>query len=138
MVAPRKSRPISKAHKAALAEGRAQGRAVRRYLEALESSGSKHGRRRSPESIEARLAQIDEVWGEANPITRLHLAQERIDLRSDLDELSTPTIDLDSLEDEFVANAARYADRKGLTYGAFREVGVAPAVLRRAGIRRGA
>ena len=34
--------------------------------------------------------------------------------------------------------AASYAKRKGISYGAFRSVGVSPAVLRAAGISRGA
>ena len=43
--------PMSDSHKAALAEGREQGRAVRRYLEALEAHKLKRGRKRTQESI---------------------------------------------------------------------------------------
>ena len=46
-------------HKAALAEGRAQGRAVRAYLEALETNKPKRGRKRSPASMRTRIEAID-------------------------------------------------------------------------------
>ena len=72
-------------HKAALAEGREQGRIVRRYLEALAH--------RNAGEIEA-------------------------------------------LEGAFITVAGPYSERKGLTYAAWRAVGVKPRVLRAAGIAR--
>ena len=39
------------------ASGRTSGNAVRRYLEALENNRPKRGRKRTPESINARLAK---------------------------------------------------------------------------------
>ena len=51
---------MSDTHKAALAEGREQGRAVRRYLEALEAHKPRRGRKRTPESMEKRLAAIED------------------------------------------------------------------------------
>jgi hypothetical protein len=62
----KRSRSMSDEHKAALAEGREQGRAVRRYLEALESYRPKRGRKRTQESITKRLADI-EARLDANP-----------------------------------------------------------------------
>ncbi len=47
-------------------------------------------------------------------------------------------MDLGALEASFVEAAGPYAARKGLSYAAFREVGVQPAVLAKAGIKRGA
>jgi hypothetical protein len=127
---------MSDAHKAALAEGREQGRAVRRYLEALEAHKPKRGRKRTPESIQKRLAAIDERLGDADALTRLHLTQERMDLENELAS-SDNGVDLEALEDEFVAAAAPYGARKGITYAAWRQLGVDASVLRRAGIRRG-
>jgi uncharacterized protein YicC (UPF0701 family) len=127
---------MSDSHKAALAEGREQGRAVRRYLEALEAHRPKRGRKRTPESVQKRLASIDERLADADALTRLHLVQERMNLESELSS-SESTVDLSALEDEFVAAAAPYGRRKGITYTAWRQAGVDPAVLRRAGIRRG-
>jgi len=127
---------MSDSHKAALAQGREQGRAVRRYLEALEAHRPKRGRKRTPESVQKRLASIDERLADADPLTRLHLVQERMDLENELSS-SDNAVDLEALEDEFVAAAGPYGQRKGITYSAWRQAGVDPAVLRRAGIRRG-
>jgi hypothetical protein len=127
---------MSDSHKAALAEGREQGRAVRRYLEALEAHRPKRGRKRTPESVQKRLASIDERLADADALTRLHLVQERMNLEGELSTTDN-TVDLQALEDDFVASAAPYGQRKGITYGAWRQAGVDPAVLRRAGIRRG-
>src|SRR5690606_2211614 len=59
MAAKRTRTPMSDDHKAALAEGRNQCRAVRRNLEALEAHKPKRGRKRTPESIEKRLDRTD-------------------------------------------------------------------------------
>ena len=128
--------PMSDTHKAALAEGREQGRAVRRYLEALEAHKPRRGRKRTPESMQKRLEAIEEKLPAADPLTRLQLVQERMDLQRQLEAADT-TVDLQGLEDEFVKAAPDYSRRKGITYAAWREAGIDPAVLRRAGIRRG-
>jgi hypothetical protein len=127
---------MSDSHKAALAEGREQGRAVRRYLEALEAHKPKRGRKRTQESIEKRLAAIEEQLPDADPLTRLHLVQERMNLQNEL-AAGDNSVDLAGLEEGFVEAASPYGQRKGITYAAWREAGVDPAVLRRAGIRRG-
>lgn len=127
---------MSDAHKAALAEGRDQGRAVRRYLEALETHRPKRGRKRTPESIQARLASIDERIASADALTRLHLAQERLDLTNMLQAADDDGATIADLEGEFVAAAGTYSRRKGLSYDAWREIGVSPKVLKRAGIGR--
>ncbi len=139
-MAPRKknTREMSDEHKAALAEGRTQGRAVRVYLEALAANKPKRGRKRTPDSVKKRLATIATELGAADPLNRLQLTQEQFDLEAELTALDGPAVDLASLEADFVAAAAAYAERKGISYAAFRAVGVAPTVLSKAGIRRGA
>ncbi len=127
---------MSDSHKAALAEGRDQGRAVRRYLETLEAHKPKRGRKRTPESVQKRLANINEQLADADALTRLHLVQERMNLEAEL-AASDNTVDMKGVEDDFVAAAAPYGARKGITYAAWRHLGVDPAVLRRAGIKRG-
>ncbi len=127
---------MSQEHKDALALGREQGRAVRRYLEALEAHRPKRGRKRTPESIQKRLADIEARMEEADALTRLQLRQERMDLQAELAAKSNG-VDLAQLEEEFVQAARDYGERKGITYAAWREQGVDPGVLRRAGIRRG-
>jgi hypothetical protein len=126
---------MSVEHKAALAEGRDQGRAVRRYLEALEANKPKRGRKRSPESMKKRLAAVEDEIASADPLKRLHLVQERLDLQAAL-ESSEATVDIDELEKEFVSAAATYSERKGISYSAWRELGVPSNVLDRAGITR--
>jgi hypothetical protein len=126
---------MSDRHKQALAQGREQGRYVRRYLEALEAHKPKRGRKRTPESIQKRLATIERSLVDADPLSRVHLIQERMDLEKELAQ-TTQKIDLTRLEDDFVAVAKSYGERKGLTYAAWRAAGVDPAVLRKAGINR--
>ena len=127
---------MSDEHKAALAEGREQGRTVRRYLEALESRRPRRGRRRTPASIHKRLADIDQRLSNADPLSRLHLTQERMNLEREL-SAGEDDVDLDALEGEFVRAARQYGERKGITYQAWRQAGVEPRVLKAAGIDRG-
>ncbi len=122
-------------HKAALAEGRAQGRAIRVYLEALEAHKPKRGRRRTEASISARLESIEALLPDADPVKRLDLIQERLDLTDELAAMQE-TVDMNALEKDFVAAAAGYSERKGISYSAWRELGVEPAVLKKAGIPR--
>jgi hypothetical protein len=126
---------MSDEHKAALAEGRNQGRAVRRYLEALDAHKPKRGRKRTPESMQKRLDRIDVELAGADPLKRLQLIQERLDLKAEVDAAGEK-VDLSGLEDEFVSAAASYSGRKGISYAAWRELGVEPGVLKRAGISR--
>lgn len=114
-------------------EDKVARRAVREYLEALEASKPKRGRRRTPESIQTRIAGIETARESASPLKRLDLAQERIDLHRELEALGAET-DMDALEGNFVEHAKRYGDAKGLTAAAWRAVGVSAATLKRAGI----
>ncbi|MGH9155319.1 MAG: hypothetical protein ACRD1K_05635 [Acidimicrobiales bacterium] len=123
-------------HKQALALGREQGRAVRRYLEALEAHRPKRGRKRTPESIQRRLDDIETRLETADPLSRLQLRQERMNLENEL-ATKSETVDISALEDDFVEAAQEYGSRKGITYMAWREAGIDAAVLKRAGIRRG-
>lgn len=123
-------------HKAANAKARDENRAVAAYLDGLESNRPRPGRRRTAESIQKRMEAIGEALESATPIRRVQLVQERIDLER---ALSTPaeTVDMSALEDAFVDVAVSYSGRKGITYAAWREVGVPAAALKRAGISRG-
>lgn len=136
MAAKRGPRELSDQHKKAMAEGREQGRAVRRYLEALDAHRPKRGRKRTAESINKQLASIDQKLKEADALTRVNLIQQRMDLTDELNAMENK-VDLRELEDGFVSAAREYGERKGISYAAWREAGVDPAVLRRAGIKRG-
>ncbi len=82
------------------------------------------------------METISEALESATPIRRVQLIQERIDLARAL-SVPAETVDISELEDAFVEVAVSYSGRKGITYAAWREVGVPAAVLRRAGISRG-
>ena len=130
--APTRS-PMSDAHKQALAEGREQGRGVRLYLEALEKNRPKRGRKRTSDSIAKRLDTVEQRLTDADPLTRLHLLQERINLQRELDQLKAQT-DLGNLEEGFIDAAKSYGQRKGISYSTWRALGVPAEVLRKAGI----
>jgi hypothetical protein len=128
---------MTAAHKDALARGRAEGRAVRTYLDALARHRPRRGRPRTPDSIKKRLAAIEDEGRGASTLRQLQLLQERRDLEAELDARSKPGADLARLETEFVKVARSYAQRKGIAYATWREMGVPADVLRKAGIGRG-
>ncbi len=126
---------MSAEHKAALAKGRAQSRAVRDYLNHLDA-GRKRGPKVTRGALESRLAEtrkaIDE---EGDPARRLELIQKRMDDEDRLANLGDET-DSAALEAAFVDAAKEYGERKGISYSAWRELGVSAAVLKRAGVPR--
>ena len=126
---------MTDSHKAALAKGREEGRIVRAYLEALESTKPRRGRKRTVDSIRKKLAAIEEELATASPLNRLHLVQEQRDLEAELAH-SDQAVDVGALEKEFIRVAKDYSARKGLSYSAWRAVGVSATVLEKAGIPR--
>ena len=125
---------MSDEHKAALAEGRRQARAIKAYLKAVE--GRRPGRPVTPEGLRKRLAQLNEQLDSvADPLRRVDLIQRRMDTEQAL-EAAEATIDMESLERGFIAAAPGYSSRKGISYAAWREAGVPAAVLKEAGISR--
>lgn len=126
---------MSDEHKAALAKGREQGRAVREYLAALEQD-RKPGRPVDRATIEAKLPEIQaQIDVEPDPAKRVELIQKRLDLEERLVELGQEP-DLNALAKEFAKVAAEYSERKSITYPAWREAGVPAQVLKQAGIKR--
>jgi len=89
----------------------------------------------TPETIKQRLDAIDQQLDDASAVDELLLAQERRDLEAELESMSKQ-VDITALEDAFVEVAKSYSDSKKLSYAAWRDVGVQPAVLKRAGITR--
>ena len=134
MAARRKS-TMTTAHKRALAQGRELGRAVRKYLDALDQNRPRRGRKRTTESIKRRLDAIAKQLTDASPLQRLQLVQERMDLKAELEHLGSK-VDLSALERDFAQVARDYSERKGISYAAWRELGVPADVLKRAGIGR--
>ena len=125
---------MSQAHKEALAQGRRESKAISSYLGAIESR--RPGRKVTRESLEARLAGIDDrIAAEQNPLKRVELVQSKLDSQKALQLMGEAQNDAD-VEKGFIENAASYSERKGITYGAWREAGVPAAVLKKAGIAR--
>lgn len=127
--------PMTDEHKSALALGRVEGRAVREYLESLRANKPRRGRRRTPDSIRARLKAIDTELTSADPLNELKLRQERRDLDRELHQRSA-VVDRASIEKAFISVAKSYGERQGISYSSWREVGVDAAVLKKAGIGR--
>ena len=111
--------------------------AVRRYLVALEKHQPRRGRPRTPKTLEDRLRKLDAEYEQADPLRRLHLEQRRLDVQRELDELLASRGEAPAeLEDDFAAVAAEYAQKHGITYMAWRRLGVPARVLRKAGVSR--
>ena len=127
--------PMTKDHKEALAKGRSEGAAVRAYLEGLRSNRPTRGRKRTAESIQRRLDAVAEALNDADPLNELKLIQEQMDLRAELEGMDED-VDMSGLEEAFLAVAKSYSDRQGISYAAWRQVGVQAATLKSAGITR--
>jgi len=112
-------------------------RSVRRYLSALEAARSGRDANRTADAVTRRIHKIDELMVSADPLTRLGLTQERVELHAERLRISNgrPT-NLGELERDFVRSAKAYGERVGVTYAAWRQVGVDADVLERAKIGR--
>ncbi len=128
-------RAMSPEHKAALAKGREEGLAVRRYLEAIESSRPRRGRKRTPASIDKKIAATRARLDSAEALTKLHLLQELKDLEEERGRVDDGA-GLGDIEKQFVKVAKSYGNRKGISYGTWRKAGVSPQLLEKAGIAR--
>jgi hypothetical protein len=124
---------MSKEHKEALAEGRRQARAIKAYLSALRSR--RPGRPVTRESLQARLARInDQLASTTDPLESVTLTQAKLDLEAQIARIGESE-NLAELEAGFIQYAKEYSERKGISYTAWRQVGVPAAVLRKAGIK---
>ena len=116
---------------------KAENKAVRDYLDALTANAPKRGRKRTTDSVKARISAIGEAIDNASATKRLGLVQERLDLAAELDAMAQAgTVDMGGLEAGFVKTAASYGSRRGISYAAWREMGVSATTLKSAGIRR--
>jgi len=131
-----KGSTLSAEHKSALSAGRKMASVVSNYLEALEASKPKRGRKRTKDSIRNRLATIENELSSADALRRLQLVQEQMDLQAEL-EAADVAVDFEKLEAEFVKVAKTYSENKGISYLAWRTVGVPAEVLKKADIGRG-
>jgi hypothetical protein len=125
--------PMSQEHKDALAEGRRQARAIKAYLKALDSR--RPGRPVTKESLESRLARVGkQIESATDPLEKVSLTQTRLDIEDQLANMGVGE-SLEAKEKAFVDYARGYSERKGISYTAWRQVGVPAAVLRKAGVK---
>ena len=130
-----KTTQMSTAHKKALANGRNEGRIIREYLEIVEATKPKRGRRRTPESIAKRLSVINSELRSADAVAKVRLIQERLNLRRELAGMKSKA-EVSAAEAKFIKVARSFSERNDITYDAWREFGVTPTVLKKAGIER--
>ena len=128
-------KPMSNDHKQALAAGRNQSRVVKAYLEALKTTKPKRGRKRTSDSIAARLQIIIDELATADALQEVLLLQEQTNLEQELANFGA-TVDITELEAGFVEVGAAYSAAKGIDFATWRKVGVDAAVLTKAGIKR--
>lgn len=125
---------MSEEHKAALAQGRRQSRAIKMYLEAI--ADRKPGRPVTPNTLRERIASLSgRIETEPDTLKVVDMRQQRFDAERQLAGLEE-FVDMATLEAGFVAYAKAYSDRKGITYSVWRDMDVPADVLRRAGIAR--
>ena len=122
-------------HQDAHREGMERARAVSRYLEALYEHRPKRGRKRTPDSIKAKMAQIETQLPRSTGLARLRMMQEQKNLQRALLEMEKAReVDFKTLENDFVKHAKVFADREGIEYSTWIACGVPRSVLARANI----
>lgn len=129
---------LTKEHKKAMAKGRRQAKIVRDYLDALEADANRGapGRPSDPNAVREKIADYEKRIGdEDDALRRVELIQKRLDSQEHLARLESDP-DPTELQSDFIDVASEYSERKGITYMAWRELGVPAAVLKDAGIPR--
>lgn len=113
--------------------------AVGDYLRLIQRKPAAPGKLRpsKPETLRKWLAAAEKAYVSLEGVARIKKLQRIRELRDALGEAAK--VDDDKflrIEEGFVANAKSFADRHGIAYATFREEGVPPEVLKRAGIAR--
>jgi hypothetical protein len=128
---------MTAAHKKALAQGREHSRIVDQYLRAI-STPKQRGRKVSEATLKQRLANAEARARSGVGLDRVLAAQEARDIQARLAARRNggQNSDTKALERAFIKIAKPFSDRRGLTYGAWRQAGVSAAVLAKARIPR--
>ena len=105
-------------------------RAVSDYLEAIALNGEGQPSR-SLKTYERKIERLEaKVKAAPTAMVRLRAMQELLDVRNQRDNDRKA-----GLQEAFVANAGTYAQANGISYEAFRSLGVPAAVLKQAGVK---
>jgi hypothetical protein len=127
---------MSPTHKRALAAGRSESLAVNAYLAAL-NVPKKRGRKVSAAALRTRLNAAEERARTKIGVDRVLAHQEARDLRARLGSARKhASADIKRLEQEFVRVAKGFSERRGISYGAWRDAGVPADVLKQTRIKR--
>src|SRR4051812_22777732 len=97
---PRKG-SMSAEHKKALTEGRTEARAVKAYLDALEESKPKRGRKMDPKAVAAKLESVNKDLATAGGARKLELIVTRMELESRL-KVDDSGVDISELRKGFI------------------------------------
>lgn len=127
---------LTPAHKKALAAGRTESAAVDRYLAAV-TAPKKRGRRVSATTLRTRLQAAEQRARTSLGVHRVLAHQEVRDLRARLSVSAEHSdADIKKLEQEFVNVVKGFSQRRGISYGAWRDAGISADVLKKAGVPR--
>ena len=107
-----------------LAAPTSEDQAVIAYLQAVEAARTAPGSFPDPETAGPALAGSDMATGDDRQALETQLAES----------VPGSTANVRRLEEEFVRAAGAYGVRHGVTYDGWRQAGVEPEVLARAGI----
>ncbi len=109
---------------------------VDRYLAAVNTPKTR-GRKVAKATLTQRLADAQAQVKTATGVDKVLKAQEIRDLRAKLAQTNvTNGADVKTLESAFVKIAKTFGENRGIGYGAWRDAGVPPDVLKRAGVAR--
>lgn len=129
---PTNVRTLSEGHKKALTSGRLESKAIGDYVDALKAGAGKARKsRRTRDDVRAEIKEAKAELRTARAVDRVRLQQRLIDLDVELGEIAK-FVDIAPLEREFIKVVKRFSERNGITWTAWRKVGVSAAVLRAA------
>ena len=112
---------------------RRETRIVKAYLARIQAQQTGM-RGRNADEIQTELETIETKLETANDIERLELLQQRENLHKQL--LGAAPQNDELLEEQFIAVAKAYGERKKISYSTWREFGVPKNVLEQAGVPR--
>lgn len=108
---------------------------VKRYLEMLDRQPRRGTTEADLGPLRRQIETIEEhIMLTADPLARLHMNQQIIDLRAKLTQVEGEQGDFEQIEEEFIEQVAQWAQQKGVTFAALRAAGVPARVLHRAGM----
>lgn len=107
---------------------------IRRYFNSLDRPRTR--KRKSPDvdKLHRRLDEVEGLLPSADPLRRVHLHQEQINLLRRLEEVETP-VNPEEVEMKFIEYVAPWAEEKGVSWAALRAAGVPARILRQAGMK---